>query len=88
MPPVIENEPFEISSLDDRAAIQKALSQLAARLACNNIDLRRAGLLAYTLQAASANLTDLPTEIPQPPPELRGIPHHPVSDAHPNATSL
>ena len=68
MPPVIENEPFDISSLDDRAAIRKALSQLAARLACNRIDLKRAGLLAYTLQTASTNLIDLPTEIPPPPP--------------------
>ena len=78
MPPVIENEPFEIAALDDRAAIQKALSQLAARLACNRIDLKRAGLLAYTLQTASTNLADPRTEVPQPPADLPGIPDPPA----------
>ena len=55
--PVIENEPFEIPHLDDRGAIQCALAEVAARLACNRIDLKRASLLAYTLQVASGNLT-------------------------------
>lgn len=61
VPPVIENEPFEIASLDTREAIQQALTDVAARLAANRIDFKRAGLLVYTLQLASSNLADAPT---------------------------
>jgi hypothetical protein len=56
IPPVYENEPFEIPHLANRAAIQQALGDLAARLASNRMDLKRAGLLAYILQVASCNL--------------------------------
>ena len=56
IPTVIENEPFEIAHLNDRNAIQQALAGVAARLACNRMDLKRAGLLAYTLQVAAINL--------------------------------
>jgi len=56
VPPVIENDPFEIASLDTREAIQQALTDVAARLAANRMDLKRAGLLVYTLQLASSNL--------------------------------
>ncbi len=71
IPPVIENEPFEISHLDDRAAIQKALAALAARLACNRMDLKRAGLLVYTLQVASCNLGAAP--LPAAPAAVEAI---------------
>ncbi|HEX3569684.1 MAG TPA: hypothetical protein VHU44_02560 [Acidobacteriaceae bacterium] len=56
IPPVIENEPFPIPHLNDRAAIQQALGNPAALLANNRMDLKRAGLLAYILQVASCNL--------------------------------
>jgi hypothetical protein len=57
IPTVLQNDPFEIAHLDDRAAIQRALADTAARLACNHIDLKRAALLIQNLQVASANLT-------------------------------
>lgn len=56
IPEVIENSPFEIAHLDDRAAIQQALADTAARLACNNIDLKRAELLLNALRTATSNL--------------------------------
>lgn len=54
--PVIENDPFEITELNSRPSIQQALTDVAARLAANRMDLKRAGLLIYTLQLASNNL--------------------------------
>ena len=69
VPPVIENEPFEITHLDSRAAIQQALADLASRLACNRMDLKRAGLLAYTLQIASANIAADTSQEPLPIPD-------------------
>jgi len=56
IPPVYENEPFDIPHVLTRPAIQQALGDLAARLASNRMDLKRAGLLAYILQVASCNL--------------------------------
>ena len=69
IPTVIENDPFLIERLDDRASIQKALADVAARLACNRMDLRRAGLLLYTLQIASANLPPHPRIAAEPTPQ-------------------
>ena len=57
IPTVIENDPFLLDDLDDRAAIQHAVGLVAARLACNHIDLKRAGLLLQSIQIASSNLT-------------------------------
>src|ERR1039457_4591578 len=56
IPPVIENDPFLIETLDNHASIRKALTDVAARLACNHIDLKRAGLLLQAIQIASTNL--------------------------------
>ena len=56
VPTVIENDPFLIEHLDDRATLQKALADVASRLACNRMDLKRAGLLLYNLQIAATNL--------------------------------
>jgi hypothetical protein len=67
IPTVIQNDPFLIESLDDRTAIQKALTDVAARLACNHIDLKRAGLLLQTLQIASSNLPPHPRPATQAP---------------------
>ena len=56
IPTVIENDPFEIASLADHDAIQQALTDVAARLACNRIDFKRAALLLQSLQIATSNL--------------------------------
>jgi hypothetical protein len=57
LPTVLQNDPFELTSLYDRAAIQDAVTQIAARLACNHMDLKRAALLLQSCQIAAANLT-------------------------------
>jgi len=61
VPTVIENDMFLIDNLDTHEAIQKAFCDTAARLACNHIDLKRAGLLITLLRAASRNLRDAAT---------------------------
>ena len=55
---VIENDMFVIDDLSTHEAIQKSLCDVAARLACNHIDLKRAELLITLLRAASRNLRD------------------------------
>jgi hypothetical protein len=45
-----------LPNLEDRLSIQCALSEIARRIAANQIDLARARLLVYTLQVASSNL--------------------------------
>lgn len=47
---------FELPNLDDRGAIQQAISAVLERIAANQIDPKRAGLLLYGLQIASLNL--------------------------------
>lgn len=44
--------------LEDRSAVQVALTQILSALAANQIDNRRAGLLLYGLQIASANCVE------------------------------
>jgi hypothetical protein len=61
VPTVIENDMFLIDNLDTHEAIQKAFLDVAARLACNHIDLKRAELLITLLRAASRNLRDAAT---------------------------
>jgi hypothetical protein len=79
IPTVIENDPFLLENLDTREAIQKALGQVAARLACNHMDFDRAKLLIQLITAAMRNLPPHPrassqsaaqsstTSTPQPP---------------------
>ena len=55
---VIENDMFLIDKLDTHEAIQKVFLDVAARLACNHIDLKRAELLITLLRAASRNLRE------------------------------
>ncbi len=57
LPTVLQNDPFELTSLYDRASIQKVVTEVAARLACNHMDLKRAALLLQSCQIAAANLT-------------------------------
>jgi len=47
---------FEIPLPEDRSAVQHAIGQVLQRIAANEIDPRRAGLLLYGLQIASLNL--------------------------------
>lgn len=87
MPPVIENEPFEIAALEDRDSIQNALSQLAARLACNRIDLKRAGLLAYTSRQPPPTSRAPPPKSPRPPLTFPAFPNHPPPTPTPTSKS-
>jgi hypothetical protein len=47
---------FHLPLPEDRSAIQAAIGQVLQRIASNDIDPRRAGLLLYGLQIASLNL--------------------------------
>ncbi len=47
---------FELVMPEDRSAIQLAIGQVLERVASNDLDPRRAGLLLYGLQIASLNL--------------------------------
>ena len=47
---------FELPLPEDRSAIQHSIGQVLQRIAANDIDPRRAGLLLYGLQIASLNL--------------------------------
>jgi hypothetical protein len=46
---------IEIPLLEDRSAIQHALTEVARAIANNNMDTKRAGVLLYSLQIASQN---------------------------------
>jgi hypothetical protein len=47
---------FDLPEPEDRSAIQLSIGEVLRRVASNNIDPRRAGLLLYGLQIASLNL--------------------------------
>jgi hypothetical protein len=47
---------FDLPEPEDRSAIQLSIGEVLRRIASNNIDPRRAGLLLYGLQIASLNL--------------------------------
>src|SRR5277367_3067229 len=47
---------FDLPLPEDRSAIQSSIGQVLQRIASNDIDPRRAGLLLYGLQIASLNL--------------------------------
>jgi len=51
---------IQIPLLEDRAAIQIALTQIAGALLNSRLDARRAGLLLYALQIASQNIDRRP----------------------------
>jgi hypothetical protein len=60
---------FEIPLPEDRSAIQHTIGQVLQRIAANDIDPRRAGLLLYGLQIASLNLPKEPASTkPAPQP--------------------
>lgn len=51
-----ESPGFNIAPPEDRAAIQLTIGEVLARIASEQLDPRRAGLLLYGLQIASGNL--------------------------------
>jgi hypothetical protein len=50
-----ENTPLDLAPVEDTASIQLALIDVLQALAANQLDAKRAGLLLYGLQVASAN---------------------------------
>ena len=56
---------FNLPNPEDRSAIQQSIGEVLRRIASNEIDPRRAGLLLYGLQIASLNL---PKSNPSEPP--------------------
>ena len=71
-------EGFALPDLKDRDAIQLAVSQVADRIAGNQIDNKRAGLLLFAIQIASSNL----------PPHARATPSSPVTASSPVILTL
>ena len=55
-PDRIDSASLDLPSLEDAVSIQLALIDVAQALAANRIDTKRAGLLLYALQVASANV--------------------------------
>ena len=62
---------FHLPLPEDRSAIQASIGEVLQRIASNEIDPRRAGLLLYGLQIASLNL---PKIQPQKPPNQNRTP--------------
>jgi hypothetical protein len=65
---------FEIPLPEDRSAIQHSIGQVLQRIAANDIDPRRAGLLLYGLQIASLNLPKPPATQPELVEEITSHP--------------
>jgi hypothetical protein len=70
---------FDLSMPEDRSAIQTSIGEVLQRIASNDIDPRRAGLLLYGLQIASLNLPRLQRE-GGPATETKGTVEEIVSD--------
>src|SRR5271156_334240 len=62
--PDCAKEPFAMPVVEDRAAIQLAISQTLSRIASNDLDLKRAKLILYGLQIATAALPKEPRPAP------------------------
>jgi hypothetical protein len=58
-----ENTPLDLPPVEDTASIQLALIDVLQALAANQLDPKRAGLLLYGLQVASANARHLKLEV-------------------------
>ncbi len=59
-----EHKELEMPFLEDRGAVQIALSEVVSALAGHRIDYKRAGLLVYALQVASANAKNIQDIVP------------------------
>jgi len=64
---IVPCDEFELTLPHTRDSIQKALVEIAVRLAAKTIDDRRAGLILYSLQIASCNLPPHPRPATEPP---------------------
>lgn len=60
------DEPLRLPVLEDRGAIQVALSQVLAALGSSKLDTRRAGLFLYGIQIASQNVERDDSLLPLP----------------------
>jgi hypothetical protein len=71
-----EQAEFDISIPEDRSAIQSAIGEVLRRIARNEIDPKRAGLLLYGLQIASLNIARAtePARDPAPVEEITADP--------------
>jgi hypothetical protein len=63
---------FDLGTLEDRVAIQIAISKVVNALATNQIDLKHGRILLYGLQLASANARNL-DPVPQPQAVVREV---------------
>jgi hypothetical protein len=80
---------FEMPFPDSRTTIQAALGDIFARVASNDIDPRRAGLLLYCLQLAGSNLkaserANQKPRQPAAPVHESSAPFDPIIEAVPN----
>jgi lysophospholipase L1-like esterase len=66
IPSVFPNVPFPLDRVDDRTSIQKAVGDVLAQLAANEMDVKRASVLLYGLQLAASNLPPHPRPARQP----------------------
>jgi len=64
---------FHLPLPEDRSAIQASIGEVLQRIASNDIDPRRAGLLLYGLQIASLNLPKPQREAPPAPETVEEI---------------
>jgi len=64
---------FDLPLPEDRSAIQASIGEVLQRIASNDIDPRRAGLLLYGLQIASLNLPKPQREAPPAPETVEEI---------------
>jgi len=64
---------FDLPALEDRSAIQAAITLIAQRIANGCLDSKRAGLLLYAMQIASLNL-------PKPSPKQSEVPFESVAE--------
>ena len=69
---VFSNDAFSLEDAHDHESIQRAVADVLTRIAANQMDLKRAGILLYGLQIASSNLAaqlQTPAETPVPAPD-------------------
>jgi hypothetical protein len=61
---------FALPAFEDRTAVQSAIHEIASRLAANQLDARRAGLLLYAMQIALQTHPRLPVAAPAQPLDM------------------
>jgi hypothetical protein len=58
-PKPLPAHPFDLTQLEDREAIQAALSTVVTALAAGRLETRKAGILLFGLQLAASNAASL-----------------------------